>query len=203
MHAVASSSPRVSSESRARRPGDARRLHSRGVPSSRSSSRASPRSATRARANAVDVDAGKFMLEREEYLFVDCRSWKEYDRSHITKPPQRTINVPLAEDASADSWVKAAREKTRPAMKLLIVDVDGSRAEELVDALVEAGYTNAVAVEGGYSTWMSKYTPFGRKVPPKGKFVSTGREALKSGLDLDPTVASAYEENWGRQDYKP
>ena len=73
----------------------------------------------------------------------------------------------------------------------------------LVDALVEAGYTNAVAVEGGYSTWMSKYTPFGRKVPPKGKFVSTGREALKSGLDLDPTVASAYEENWGRQDYKP
>ena len=21
------------------------------------------------------------MLEREEYLFVDCRSWKEYDRS--------------------------------------------------------------------------------------------------------------------------
>ena len=157
----------------------------------------------RARANAVDVDAGKFMLEREEYLFVDCRSWKEYDRSHITKPPQRTINVPLAEDASADSWVKAAREKTRPAMKLLIVDADGSRAEELVDALVEAGYTNAVAVEGGYSTWMSKYTPFGRKVPPKGKFVSTGREALKSGLDLDPTVASAYEENWGRQDYKP
>ena len=75
------------------------------------------------------------------------------------------------------------------------------RAE--VDALVEAGYMNAVAVEGGYSTWMSKYTPFGRKVPPKGKFVSTGREALKSGLDLDPTVASAYEENWGRQDYKP
>ena len=150
MYAVASSSPRVSSESRARRPGDARRLHSRGVPSSRSSSRASPRSATRARANAVDVDAGKFMLEREEYLFVDCRSWKEYDRSHITKPPQRTINVPLAEDASADSWVKAAREKTRPAMKLLIVDADRSRAEELVDALVEAGYTNAVAVEGGY-----------------------------------------------------
>ena len=55
MYAVASSSPRVSSESRARRPGDARRLHSRGVPSSRSSSRASPRSATRARANVVET----------------------------------------------------------------------------------------------------------------------------------------------------
>ena len=40
----------------------------------------------RARANAVDVDAGKFMLEREEYLFVDCRSWKG-TIARITKPP--------------------------------------------------------------------------------------------------------------------
>ena len=28
--------------------------------------------------------------------------------------------------------------------------------------------------------------------------MSTGKEALKSGLDLDPTVAAAYEENWGK-----
>jgi hypothetical protein len=45
---------------------------------------------------------------------------------------------------------------------------------------------------------MLKYTTSGRKRMPKGKFVSSGREALKSGLNLDPTVASTYEENWGR-----
>lgn len=151
-----------------------------------------------ARASEVDIDAGKYMLEREDYLFVDCRSWKEYDRSHITKPPAKTINVPLAQDASVEDWVKAAREKTRPAMKLLIVDADGARVAELVSGLEAAGYTNAVPVAGGYAAWTAKYTTFGRKVPPKGKFVSTGKEALKSGLDLDPNVASAYEENWGR-----
>ena len=43
---------------------------------------------------------------------------------------------------------------------------------------------------------MVKWTPSGRKRPPKGKFVAT-RESLKSGLDLDPEVAATYEENWG------
>ena len=52
-------------------------------------------------------------------------------------------------------------------------------------------------VVGGYDGWMVKWTPSGRKRPPKGKFVATGRESLKSGLDLDPEVAATYEENWG------
>ena len=145
----------------------------------------------------VDVDAGKFKLEREDYLFVDCRSFREYDRSHITKPPARTVNVPAAD--SVEDWVAACREKTRPLMKLLIVDADGSRVDAFASALVDAGYSNVVAVEGGYAAWTAKYTTFGRKVPPKGKFVSTGKEALKSGLDLDDTVAAAYEENWGKE----
>lgn len=144
----------------------------------------------------VDIDAGKLKLEREDYLFVDCRSFREYDRSHITKPPGRTVNVPASE--RVEDWVAACREKTRPLMKVLIVDADGSRVDAFASALVDAGYSNVVAVEGGYEAWTAKYTTFGRKVPPKGKFVSTGKEALKSGLDLDDTVAAAYEENWGK-----
>lgn len=146
----------------------------------------------------VNVDDGKRMLERESYVFVDCRSWKEYDRQHITKPPQQTINVPLADGDLAESWAKRAMEKTRPSMKLLIADGDGARARELTKALQDQGYANCVAVEGGYEGWTAKYTTFGRPVPPKGRFVSTGKEALKSGLDLDDTVAAAYEENWGK-----
>ncbi|OUS47611.1 hypothetical protein BE221DRAFT_204836 [Ostreococcus tauri] len=146
----------------------------------------------------VNVDDGKRMLERESYVFVDCRSWKEYDRQHITKPPQQTINVPLADGDLAESWAKRATEKTRPSMKLLIADADGARARELTKALQDQGYANCVAVEGGYEGWTAKYTTFGRPVPPKGRFVSTGKEALKSGLDLDDTVAAAYEENWGK-----
>lgn len=144
----------------------------------------------------VDIDAGKFKLEREDYLFVDCRTFREYDRSHITKPPGRTVNVPATE--RVEDWVAACREKTRPLMKVLIVDADGSRVDAFASALVDAGYSNVVAVEGGYEAWTAKYTTFGRKVPPKGRFVSTGKEALKSGLDLDDTVAAAYEENWGK-----
>lgn len=147
----------------------------------------------------VSVEEGKRLLEREQYMFVDCRSWKEYDRSHITKPPQQTINVPLDEGESASTWVKRATEKTRKSMKLLIVDADGARARELTMALMDAGYTSCVAVDGGYVTWTSKFTTFGRPVPPKGRFVSTGKEALKSGLDLDDVVAAAYEENWGKE----
>ena len=147
----------------------------------------------------VSVDEGKRLLEREQYLFVDCRSWKEYDRSHITKPPQQTVNVPLDAGESASTWAKRAMDKTRKSMKLLIVDADGARARELTSALMDAGYTSCVAVDGGYAEWTSKYTTFGRPVPPKGRFVSTGKEALKSGLDLDDVVAAAYEENWGKE----
>jgi hypothetical protein len=61
----------------------------------------------------------------------------------------------------------------------------------------EFGYEQVFGVKGGYDGWMVKWTPSGRKRPPKGKFVATGRESLKSGLDLDPEVAATYEENWG------
>ena len=142
-------------------------------------------------------------MEKEEFLFIDCRSAKDYDRAHITKPPQKTRNIPMDGEGMGErelaAWVKKCAEKTRPSMKLLVADVDGTRAEAMVRALrASGGYANAFAVEGGYNGWTAKYTTFGRKVPPKGRFVSTGKEALKSGLDLDATVAAAYEENWGK-----
>lgn len=87
-------------------------------------------------------------------------------------------------------------------MKLLIVDVDGVRVVELVSGFEVAGYTNVVSVAGGYAAWIVKYIMFGCKVLLKGKFVSMGKEVLKSGLDFDFNVVSVYEENWGRASSK-
>ena len=83
--------------------------------------------------------------------------------------------------------------------KLLVADFDGEVCQQAADLLHDAGFTAVVAVQGGYSGWRKVFTTCGRRRPPQGKWVSTGKEALKSGLDLDPNVAAAYEENWGKE----
>ena len=158
-----------------------------------------PRASSSDDVPSVDVDSAKLMLDRGQYMFIDARSWKEYDRSHITKPVQKTISVPFdVETRDCERWAAECAAKTRPSMSLLIADADGVDVMCMTAALIKLGYTNALAVEGGYAAWIAKYTTSGRKQPPKGKWISTGKEALKSGLDLDPTVAAAYEENWGK-----
>lgn len=41
----------------------------------------------------VDIDVGKYMFECEDYLFVDCCLWKEYDCLYIIKSSVKIINV--------------------------------------------------------------------------------------------------------------
>lgn len=50
-----------------------------------------------------------------------------------------------------------------------------------------------VVLEGGWEAWLEVYTTTGRPTPPKGKWMSTGTEALKSGLNVGD-VAMTYEE---------
>lgn len=177
------------------------RSHDPVVPSHYSRRTRSSRKSTSARSSrSLDVDVAKLMLDRDGFTFVDARSAKEYDRAHITKPPNVTMNVPLDVDQSnISTWAEACASRARsPAAKLLVADVDGARVDDMVIALERLGFTNVYAIEGGYANWIAKYTTSGRKQPPKGKWVSTGKEALKSGLDLDPNVSAAYEENWGK-----
>ena len=156
---------------------------------------------TTAGAPMVTVDEGKVMLDRDGYKMLDIRPFKAYDREHLTKPPQCTANVALAPGTLPDAkFVAAVESQGFPkGAKLLVTDFDGEICQQAADMLHDAGFTAVVAVQGGYNGWRKVFTTCGRRRPPQGKWVSTGKEALKSGLTLDPNVAAAYEENWGKE----
>ena len=148
------------------------------------------------------VDEAKELLDRQGYKMLDIRPFKAYDREHLTKPPQCTVNCPVADgDDPSALAAKCESMGLRPGAKLLVADFDGDTVQAAADALFAAGYVDVVAVEGGYNGWRRVFTTCGRRRPPQGKWISTGAggESLKSGLTLDPNVAAAYEENWGKE----
>ena len=75
-------------------------------------------------APSLPVEDAKVLLERDGYKMLDVRSWKAYDREHLTKPPQCTANVPLADDedpAAPGGFVaKVTEQGFRPGSKLLV-----------------------------------------------------------------------------------
>jgi rhodanese-related sulfurtransferase len=149
----------------------------------------------------MGVEEAKTLLERDGYKMLDVRDWKSYDKEHLTKPPQCTANVPLGDGEDLASFVARVREGGfRDGAKLLVADAAGPGGVAAADALAAAGFERVVGVEGGYDGWRAVFTTCGRRRPPQGKWISTGKggESLKSGLTLDPNVASAYEENWGK-----
>ncbi|CAG9465907.1 unnamed protein product [Pedinophyceae sp. YPF-701] len=148
----------------------------------------------------VDVEAGKVMLDRERYLFLDVRSERAYDEEHLTKPPRCTVNAPIYAKGEEEqkvlnpNFMKAVAAKASPATKLLVACEDGTHGSESAMRLLgEAGYTAAVQVEGGYSAWTRIFSTSGRRKPPPGRWVASGTEALKSGLNI-PGVAESYTE---------
>jgi len=151
---------------------------------------------------AVEVEEvapkeGMVLLERQGWKFLDLRDERSYDNEHLTKPAQCSQNVPLPEDVAA---LAQACESARlsKAVPWLVADQDGSRSTEAAAALIDAGW-EAVAVVGGYSGWREVWTTSGRRVPPKGRWVATGKEALKSGLNVGGAALS-YEERLNVQD---
>jgi len=76
---------------------------------------------------------------------------------------------------------------------LLVACADGGAiSHDAVTQLVAAGYGNIKLVEGGWAAWRAVFSTSGRRKPPPGKWVHTGKEALKSGLTVG--AASTYEE---------
>jgi rhodanese-related sulfurtransferase len=126
------------------------------------------------------------------------RSTKAYEYEHVTKPVKMTVNVPFTQ-GSMEEFVGELKVRFRPGAKLLLVDETGEDGIQAAEVLREAGYVGVYGVLGGYTGWLKNYTTTGRR-RIQGKFVSTGKEALKSGLGLDPAVASTYEENHGKVD---
>jgi len=147
--------------------------------------------------SSVDIEVGKNLLDREGYLFLDVRSEREYDAEHITKPPRSTLNVPIfTRDGGSvnPAFLDQVSRKCRPATKLLVADADGGQGlTQAMKALAGAGFSAALAVEGGYAAWRAVFSTGGRRKPPKGRWVPTGNEALKSGLNIEGAAESYTE----------
>jgi hypothetical protein len=96
----------------------------------------------------------------------------------------------------------------------------GQLSDRALECLLAAQFSGVVKMEGGYTGWgavsipaasflhahvsqLSSFThppppaqiwsPSGKRRPPPGRWVSSGKEALKSGLNI-PGVAESYDE---------
>ena len=113
---------------------------------------------------------------------------------HITKPPRCTLNVPWTSEGAASFAERVARKGLSTAANVLLACRDGGDAARAAEVLAAAGFSGEVCVvEGGYDAWSEIFSTSGRRKPPKGRWVASGTEALKSGLNI-PGVAESYTE---------
>lgn len=119
-------------------------------------------------------------------------SAKAYDDAHITKPSRKSFNVP-APATPAELLAAVLAQIPARSAQLLVCDEGGSggAAEAAAEALA-THFAAAVAVRGGWAAWSAVFSTSGRRKPPSGRWVSTGKEALKSGLTVG--AADTYEE---------
>lgn len=135
----------------------------------------------------IEAEEAKRLLEREGHLLLDIRGVKDYDFQHITKPSRISYNWPLARVISGVS-PPVGITKSSP---LIIMCENGDVAsDEACKALLD--YSVKGKLKGGYEGWSKVWSPSGKKVVP-GRWVSTGKEALKSGLTV-PGAAESYTE---------
>ena len=154
---------------------------------------------TRAEAHPsfVAPDDAMMLLKTRSFKFVDLRPSDEYDSEHITKPPRCSVNVPPGKPGDPISRLAACGVAVNN--NALLVSQDGVVAKNVADAIA-AQWTGELAVlEGGYAAWREVWTTAGRRVPPKGRWMPTGTEALKSGLNVGD-AAMSYEERQNVED---
>jgi rhodanese-related sulfurtransferase len=151
----------------------------------------------------VSVQEAFDALVYGEAVIIDARTVREYDNEHITKPPKRCFSVPFDKYATPEAFsAAAAKVLGRPLSKgvLMFTAQGGDALTAAADAVaVHGGYTNVMAIAGGWSEWRKHYTATCREAPPAGRWVPTGQEALKSGL-MSGDAAMSYEERINVQD---
>lgn len=128
-------------------------------------------------------------------MVLDIRPEREYEEGRITKPARRTVSVPYADCDDAAAFVaRVAAKFPSQAAKLIVMCSDGGRdSAQAAAALAGAGYSQVLQMEGGFAGYSAVWSPSGKRRPPAGRWVSTGKEALKSGLNI-PGVAESYDE---------
>ncbi|PSC73631.1 vacuolar sorting-associated 35B-like [Micractinium conductrix] len=145
-------------------------------------------------APSVDVESARKLLDGAVTV-IDLRPTGWYEESRISKPPRKSVNVPFAAGGDTAGFVaEVARAAPSAAARLIVMCGDGGAdSAAAADALVAAGYSSVQVMEGGFAAYSAVWGPSGKRRPPAGRWVSTGKEALKSGLNV-PGAAESYTE---------
>lgn len=148
----------------------------------------------RASAAPLDVDTARKLLDGPATV-LDIRDPREYEDSRVTKPPRKSVNLPFSAGQDAGAWAaQAAAKFPSTAATLIVMCRDGGQdSAQAAAALAAAGYSAAAQLTGGFQCYSAVWGPSGKRRPPAGRWVSTGKEALKSGLNI-PGVAESYDE---------
>ncbi|PRW33121.1 voltage-gated potassium channel [Chlorella sorokiniana] len=147
----------------------------------------------------VDVETARKLLDGPT-MVLDIRPAAEYEDGRITKPPRRTVGMPFAAGQDGGAFVaQVAAQLPSRAARIIVMCSDGGQASaEAAALLAAAGYESVAQMEGGYQAYCQVWGPSGKRRPPAGRWVSTGKEALKSGLNI-PGVAESYDEGGNLQ----
>lgn len=137
----------------------------------------------------ISPDEGKPLLDTSDALLLDARTAREFDAEHVTKPPRKALSAPLGPGFGAAAAARLGRPQTRAV--LLVTRAGGDEAAAAAEQLSSLGYSAVLAVEGGWAAWRRLWTPSGRPTPPPGRWVPTGPEALKSGLNVGSACEQA------------
>ncbi|GBF96593.1 hypothetical protein Rsub_09339 [Raphidocelis subcapitata] len=138
------------------------------------------------------------LLQREGWKVLDIREARAYEDGRITKPARCSFNAPWGGDAGAVAAKAASLLPNPGAAKLLVMAADGggdgaAAAAAAAAALAAKGFGSVAVLEGGYAAWTQIWSPSGKRRPPAGRWVPTGKEALKAGTNLEG-VAESYDE---------
>ena len=151
----------------------------------------------------VDVHAAYEAVVFGDTVVLDTRSGREDDTEHLTKPPRRCFSVPFIDSVQPQVFAAAASKalgKPLTRSVLLLTATGGPGQASAAEALAtHGGYTNVIALAGGWAEWRKDYTATSRPAPPPGRWVPTGQEALKSGL-MSGDAAISYEERLNVED---
>lgn len=149
----------------------------------------------------VDVHAAYEAVVFGDTVVLDVRTVRDYDTEHLTKPPRRCFNVPFSVQPEVFA-AAASKVLGRPLTRsvLVLTATGGPEQAGAAEALItHAGYTNVIALAGGWAEWRKHYTATSRPAPPPGRWIPTGQEALKSGL-MSGDAAASYEERLNVED---
>ena len=87
-------------------------------------------------------------------ILLDVRDSKDYVKSHA----QRAVSLPYRE---FDAQFPAFRARVGPDTRLLVYcyGAECGLAVRVANRLIQAGYTNVIAVKGGFAAWVTEKLP--------------------------------------------